>query len=166
MLKLFFISCKLIHWTLLTFNFGDGQGLQVPCTNLFKGEEKYSEVLKPVELVPFIIVFTLEILSVKYGEYQFYHRNICLSSFFPWQCFKKTLSNSKCNHFICFHLFFYLRSLKAKYRSLAIRKTIRVVDKDKQLALTSILEDMMILKKAWGEVTEKTNRNCFRKSGI
>ena len=28
------------------FNFGDGQGLQVPCTNLFKGEEIYFEVLK------------------------------------------------------------------------------------------------------------------------
>ena len=27
-------------------NFGDGQGLQVPCTNLFKGEEIYFEVLK------------------------------------------------------------------------------------------------------------------------
>ena len=27
-------------------NFGDGQGLQIPCTNLFKGEEKYIEVLK------------------------------------------------------------------------------------------------------------------------
>ena len=25
---------------------------------------------------------------------------------------------------------------------------------------------MMMLKKAWGEVTEQTNRNCFRKSGI
>ena len=56
--------------------------------------------------------------------------------------------------------------MKAKYRSLAIRKTIRAVDKDKQLALTSILEAMMILKKAWGEVTEQANRNLFRKSGI
>ena len=27
-------------------NFGDGQGLQVPSTNLFKGEEIYFEVLK------------------------------------------------------------------------------------------------------------------------
>ena len=25
---------------------------------------------------------------------------------------------------------------------------------------------MMMLKKAWGEVTEQTIRNCFRKSGI
>ena len=41
-----------------------------------------------------------------------------------------------------------------------------MVDKDKQLARTSILEVMMMLKKAWGEVTEQTNRNCFWKSGI
>ena len=27
-------------------NFGDGQGLQIPCTILFKGEEKCIEVLK------------------------------------------------------------------------------------------------------------------------
>ena len=27
-------------------NFGDGQGLQIPCTISFKGEEKYIEVLK------------------------------------------------------------------------------------------------------------------------
>ena len=46
-------------------NFGDGQGLKIPCTILFKGEEKYVEVLKKaVELVAFIIVCTLEILSV------------------------------------------------------------------------------------------------------
>ena len=29
-----------------SINFGDGQGLQIPCTILFKGEEKYIEVLK------------------------------------------------------------------------------------------------------------------------
>ena len=78
-----------------------------------------------------------------------------LSSFFSWQCFKKTSSNSKCNGFICFLLFFYLRSLKAKYQSLVIRKIIRVVDKDKQLARTSILKAMMMLKKAWGELLSK-----------
>ena len=27
-------------------NFGDGQGFQIPCTILFKGKEKYIEVLK------------------------------------------------------------------------------------------------------------------------
>ena len=44
-------------------NFGDGQGLPIPYAILFKGEEK-----KTVELVPFIIVCTLEILSAKYEE--------------------------------------------------------------------------------------------------
>ena len=29
-----------------------------------------------------------------------------------------------------------------------------------------MLETMMMLKKVWGEVTEQTIRNCFRKSGI
>ena len=56
--------------------------------------------------------------------------------------------------------------MKAKYRSLVIRKIIRAVDKDKQLPRTSILEAMMMLKTAWDEVTEKTILNCFRKSGI
>ena len=41
-----------------------------------------------------------------------------------------------------------------------------MVDKDKQPARTSVLEAMMILKKAWGEVTEQTIRNYFRKLGI
>ena len=27
-------------------NFAGGQGLQIPCTTLFKGEEQYIEVLK------------------------------------------------------------------------------------------------------------------------
>ena len=75
----------------------------------------------------------------------------------PWQCFKKTSINSKCNGFICFLYFFYLRSLKAKYRFLVVRRITRVVGKDKQLAVTSILEAMMMLKKACGEMTEQTN---------
>ena len=55
-------------------NFGDGQVLQIPCTILFQREEKYIEVLKKtVELVLFIIICTLEILSVKYEKYQYYH---------------------------------------------------------------------------------------------
>ena len=65
-----------------------------------------------------------------------------------------------------FSFFFCLRSLKANSRSLVIRKIIRAVDKNKQLARTSILNTMMMLKKAWGEVTKQTIRNCFRKSGI
>ena len=65
-----------------------------------------------------------------------------------------------------FSPFYHLRSLKAKYCSLIICNIIRVVDKDKQLARTSILETMIMLKKAWGEVTDQTIRSCFQKSGI
>ena len=65
-----------------------------------------------------------------------------------------------------FSPFFYLQPLNAKYRSLVIRMIIRALDKDKQLARTSILEVMMILKKAWDQVTEQTIRNSFQKSGI
>ena len=61
---------------------------------------------------------------------------------------------------------FFFRSSKAKYRSLVIRKIIRAIDNHKQLAGTSILEAMMMFKKAGGEVTEQTIRDCFRKSGI
>ena len=64
-----------------------------------------------------------------------------------------------------FFLSLSLRSLKAKYRSLVIRKITRELEKDKQLPRTSILEAMM-LKTAWDEVTNKTIVNCFRKSGI
>ena len=35
-----------------------------------------------------------------------------------------------------------------------------------QLGGTSILEAMMVLKKAWGEVSEQAIRDCFRKSRI
>ena len=49
---------------------------------------------------------------------------------------------------------------------MVIRKIIRTVDKDKQLAQTSIFEAMMMLKKPWGWVTEQTTRNCFQKVGI
>ena len=43
-------------------NFGNGQGLQITCTILFKIEEIYIEVLKKaIELLPFIILCMLEI---------------------------------------------------------------------------------------------------------
>ena len=88
------------------------------------------KIQKTVELVLIIIACTLEILSAKYEKYQYCHWNTCLSSFFPWQCFKKTSSNSKYNGFIRFLYFFYLMSLKAKYGSLVVRKITRAVDKD------------------------------------
>ena len=135
--------------------------------SFIQGRRKiYWSFEKAIEPVLFTIACTLEILSVKYEEYHYYHWNKCLSSFFPWQCFKKTSSNSKCNSLTCLHYFSYLRSLEAKYQTLVTRKIIRAVSKDKQLARTSILEAIMMLKKAWGELTEQTTRNCFRKSGI
>ena len=55
-------------------NFGEGQSLQISCTILFKEEESILKFKKKtVELVPFIIVCTLEILSVKYEQYQCHH---------------------------------------------------------------------------------------------
>ena len=123
-----------------------------PAQFYWREKKIYWSFFKKVELAPFIIVCTLEILSIKYEEYYYCHCIICLSSFFPWQCLKKTSSNSKCNSFTCFLYFSYLRSLKAKYQSLVIRKTIRVVSKDKQLVRTSILEAIMVLKKVWGEL--------------
>ena len=172
-LKLFFTSYKLIQWALLAL-LSQGKGLTLemdmvckfPAQFYAREKKNILKIQKTVELVLIIIACTLEILSVKYEKYQYCHWNTCLSSFFPWQCFKKTSSNSKCNGFICFLYFFYLRSLKAKYRSLVVRKITRAVDKDKQLAETSILKAMMMLKRAWDEMTEQTIRNCFWKSGI
>ena len=53
-----------------TVNFGNEQDMQIPCIILFKREEIYIEALKKtVKPVPFIIICTLEILSVKCEEY-------------------------------------------------------------------------------------------------
>ena len=60
-----------------------------------------------------------------------------------------------------FSPFFLSQVIEAKCQSLFIRMIISAVDKDKQLAKTSILETMMRLKKAWDAVTEQTIRNCF-----
>ena len=55
-------------------NFRDGQDFQIPWTILLKAKEKYIEIKKKtVELIPFITVYMLEILSVKDKEYQYYH---------------------------------------------------------------------------------------------
>ena len=56
--------------------------------------------------------------------------------------------------------------MKAKYRSLVIRKIIRALEKKTELPKISILEAMMMLKTAWNEVSSKTIVNCFLKSGI
>ena len=47
----YFLRANLMNTASITVtgkrvNFGDGQGLQIPCTILFKGEEKYIDALK------------------------------------------------------------------------------------------------------------------------
>ena len=168
-LKLLFTSYELIQWALLAL-LSQGKGLTLemdmvckfPAQFYAREKKNILKIQKTVELVLIIIACTLEILSAKYEKYQYCHWNTCLSSFFPWQCFKKTSSNSKCNGFICFLYFFYLRSLKAKYRSLVVRRITRAVDKDKQLAVISTLAAMMMLKKAWSEMTEQTIWNFLK----
>ena len=48
---IYFLRANLMSTACITVtgkrvNCGDGHGFQIPCTNLFKGEEKYIEVLK------------------------------------------------------------------------------------------------------------------------
>ena len=43
---------------------------------------------------------------------------------------------------------------------------IRVIDKNKQVALLSVLETMFTLKKSWDEISKKTFQNCFRNTVI
>ena len=59
-----------------------------------------------------------------------------------------------------------IRSLKAKYRRHVIRKFISSLDAGKGLPTVSILEAMLMLTSAWGEVTRETVQNCFLKVGI
>lgn len=59
-----------------------------------------------------------------------------------------------------------IRALKAKYRSLAVRKQLANLEKGKQLPKISILTAMTMLNKAWGSIPDRTFLNCFRKSGI
>ena len=59
-----------------------------------------------------------------------------------------------------------IRALKAKYRSLAIRKLILALEKKELIPKFSILSVMYVLKKAWDAISNQTCTNCFRKSGI
>ena len=59
-----------------------------------------------------------------------------------------------------------IRALKAKYRSLAVRKQLANLEKGKQLPKISILTAMTMLNKAWGSTPDRTFLNCFKKSGI
>ena len=57
-----------------------------------------------------------------------------------------------------------IRSLKAKYRSLAVKKQIQNLEKKSELPKFSILTAMKMLRKAWDSIPNKTFTNCFKKS--
>ena len=57
-------------------------------------------------------------------------------------------------------------ALKVKYRSVAVRKLILVLEKKETIPKFSILSAMYMLKKAWDAISNQTFTNCFRKLGI
>ena len=59
-----------------------------------------------------------------------------------------------------------IRSLKAKYRSLPVKKQIDALGKRNQLPKLSVLTALSMLMKAWNSIPDGTFMNCFKKSGI
>ena len=59
-----------------------------------------------------------------------------------------------------------IRSLKAHYKTMSIKKLIEAIEKKKPLPEFFILDAMQMLDLAWGKVTTKTVVNCFEKAGI
>ncbi|XP_057290147.1 uncharacterized protein LOC130612813 [Hydractinia symbiolongicarpus] len=59
-----------------------------------------------------------------------------------------------------------IRSLKAKYSSVAVKKLIHALEKKMLLPTFSILNAMFMLKKAWDAVPNASFTNCFRKADI
>ena len=59
-----------------------------------------------------------------------------------------------------------IRGLKAKYRSLAVKKQITALEKGSHLPKFSILTAMSMLTKAWSSIPNGTFTNCLKKSGI
>ena len=57
-----------------------------------------------------------------------------------------------------------IRSLKAKYRSLTVKKQIDALEKGNQLPKFSILSAMSMLTKALNSIPEITFTNCLKKS--
>ena len=57
-----------------------------------------------------------------------------------------------------------IRSLKAKYRSLTVKKQIDALEKGNQLPKFSILSAMSMLTKALNSIPEVTFMNCLKKS--
>ena len=54
-----------------------------------------------------------------------------------------------------------IRSLKAHYKTMSIKKLIEAIEKKKPLPEFPILDAMQMLDLAWGKVTTKTVVNCF-----
>ena len=59
-----------------------------------------------------------------------------------------------------------IRALKAKYRSLAVRKLIAVLEKKNTVPTISISSAMTMLENVWDAVSNKTFTNCFKEAGI
>ena len=59
-----------------------------------------------------------------------------------------------------------IRDLKAKYRSLAVKKQITALEKGSQWLKFSILTAMSMLTKGWSSIPNGTFTNCFKKLGI
>ena len=59
-----------------------------------------------------------------------------------------------------------IRASKAKYRSMAVRKLIAVLEKKNPVPTISILSAMTMLEKAWNAVSNNSFTNCFKKAGI
>ena len=59
-----------------------------------------------------------------------------------------------------------IRSLKAHYKTMSIKKLIEAIEKKKSLPEFSILDTVQMIDLAWGKITTKTVVNCFEKAGI
>ena len=59
-----------------------------------------------------------------------------------------------------------IRSLKADYKTMSIKKLIEATEKKKPLPEFSILDALQMLDLAWRKVTTKTVVNCFEKAGV
>ena len=59
-----------------------------------------------------------------------------------------------------------IRSLKAKYFTILLRRIITALDNNKPIPKFNILEAMCMLTRAWGQVSTITIVNCFEKVSI
>ena len=59
-----------------------------------------------------------------------------------------------------------IRSLKAQYKTMSIKKLIEAIEMKKRLPEFSILDARQMLDVAWGKFTTTTIFNCFEKAGI